>query len=191
MAENDLIGYEFEVQGLREAIDKLSGYDEFSTRRLTQAMQQSVTLLESSIKPLTPVFRGRLRGSIGSEVRGVGSDIEGRVGSTLKDEEYPAVMEFGRRPGTMPPIDPLVRWVRLKRLSGVYNAKTKRRMGGRATQDQQDRATAFVIARSIARKGIVGKRFMQRGYETSQVRIARYFSDAVTALTQDLANGHS
>jgi hypothetical protein len=165
--------YEIEIKGLDEQIRRLNAYDEVSTRELTTAMNQSVTALESAIKPLTPVYRARLRGSIASEVKQEGpGSIVGRVGSTLKGEEYPAVMEFGRKPGKFPPIEPLMRWVHL--VLGVPN--------------EEARGVAYVVARKIARKGIKGHFFMKKGFEASKAQIADYFVKALQRITEALGN---
>jgi hypothetical protein len=165
--------YDIEIKGLAEQIKALKAYDEISTQELVTAMNQSVVTLESAIKPLTPVFRGRLRGSIASQVirEGPGS-IVGKVGSTLKDEEYPAVMEFGRRPGAkMPPPSALERWVHL--VLGVPTSEA--------------RGVAFTVARGIARKGIKGRRFMRRGFEASKGKIKDYFDQALQRIADRLA----
>lgn len=174
MADN-LVAYDIEIIGLAEQLKKLNGYDDLADRHLTHAMNQSVVTLESRIKPLVPVFRGRLRGSIGSQVTkdGPGS-IVGKVGSSLKSETYPVVMEFGRKPGAkMPPPDALERWVHL--VLGVPDDKAP--------------GVALAVARSIARKGIKGRRFMQRGFEASQSAIVGFFAAALKRITDDLATG--
>lgn len=61
--------------------------------------------------------------------------------------EYSDIIEFGRHPGTYPPIDPLIRWVRRK--LEVKDDKAARRI-------------AFAIANSIKKRGIEGTNFMQR-----------------------------
>jgi hypothetical protein len=187
--------YEIEIKGLEEQIRRLNAYDENSTKELTTAMNQSVVTLESAIKPLAPVYRGRLRGSIASEVKqeGVGS-IVGKVGSTLKNEEYPAVMEFGRTPGSkMPPLEPLIRWVHLKQIAGNYRVKATKtgkhtRVGTKDVQTAQDEQAAYVIARSIARKGIKGLHFMSRGFDASKMQINEYFTQALKRITDALEN---
>lgn len=172
MADADLIAYEIEINGLAEQIKRLNGYDALADRHLTHAMNQSVVTLESAIKPLVPVFRGRLRGSIASQVIRQPDSVVGKVGSTLKAETYPVVMEFGRKPGAkMPPPSALERWVHL--VLGV--------------PDDQAPGVALTVARSIARKGIKGRRFMQRGYEASKTAIVRYFSVALQKIADDLA----
>jgi hypothetical protein len=168
--------YEVEIKGLEEQIKRLNAYDANSTQELTTAMNQSVVTLSNAIvnSPFMPVYRGRLKGSIASEVKqeGVGS-IVGKVGSTLKSEEYPAVMEFGRKPGAaFPPLEPLMRWVHL--VLGVPNEEAK--------------GVAYVVGRSIARKGIKGRRFMQKGFEASKAQIVDYFEQALKRITDALEN---
>jgi hypothetical protein len=186
--------YEVEIKGLDEQIKRLNAYDAVSTRELTTAMSLSVKTLESAIKPLTPVYRGRLRGSIASEVKqeGVGS-IVGRVGSNLKSEEYPAVMEFGRKPGSFPPLEPLIRWVHLKQIAGTYRVKATKtgkhtRVGNKDVQASQDRQAAYAIARSIAKKGIKGLHFMSKGFDASKMQINEYFTQALQRITDALEN---
>jgi hypothetical protein len=103
-------------------------------------------------------------------VSGVGADVTGKVGSTI-NEPYPAVMEFGRQPGRMPPPEALERWVHLK--LGVPADKAP--------------GVAFQVARSIGRKGIKGRFFMRRAFERSKAAIDGFFRSALDAITRDLA----
>ena len=134
-------------------------------------MRKSVTTIEAKAKPLTPVFRGRLRQSIVSEIRGTGVEITGIVGSSLKNEVYPSVMEFWRRPGKAPPAKALERWVWLV-------LKPPKKMV---------RSVAFVVARAIGKRGIKGKRFLQKGWEQSRRKVYQNFSKALADITEDLA----
>src|SRR5687768_99335 len=82
---------------------------------LEPAMAEATLLLEREVKIRTPIgVTESARGSIASQVdRGVplgrGMTIRGRVGSPLA---HVAVIERGRRPGKMPPVDALELWVR-------------------------------------------------------------------------------
>lgn len=142
--------------------------DELTKTRATEAMQSSVNTLVAEVKPLTPVFQARLRNSIASKVEQTTSQIIGRVGSSLVGEEYPAVMELGRRPGSFPPVSALERWAEIK-------------LG--------DARLAFVIARSIAARGIKGYFYLKRGLENSRAKIQGYFDEALRNLGKDLVNG--
>jgi len=160
-----------------EGLDKLDfeHAPEHVRKNVTDAMNKSVITVVSEVRPLTPVgVSSRLRNSIGSTVETTQSTVIGRVGSSLKSEEYPAVMELGRRPGAaMPPVDALMRWVHLK--MGISNEKA--------------RGVAYVVARAISRRGIKGYFYLKRGLEASRVRIQGYFDEALTNLGKDLTHG--
>lgn len=189
--------YEITAEGLEEQIKKLVDFDLIAERHLTTAMQKSVLTIEGEVERLVPVgVSGRLKNSIGSTVMEIGTlSIEGRIGSSLKSELYPSVMEFGREPGTWPPIEPLIRWVHAKRLAGVYSIKKDsrgyhRRMGSKSTQETQDRSVAFMIARKIKNKGIEGKEFMKKGFENALDRVEAFFNRALDDIANDLTNGN-
>lgn len=170
-----MIGYEVEAEGLDEQMQLLEQFPEESQRELMLAMQKAVYTIESNVKPLVPVDRGRLRASIGSEVTVISSlSIEGRVGPSMTGEVYPVVMEFGREPGSrMPPVEALEPWVR------------------RVIQpDKKDvRRIAFLIARSIGKKGIKAREYLKQGWERSKKDVTKYFAQAVENIAEGLSNG--
>lgn len=188
----NLIGYEMQISlvGLDEQLKKLGNFGTLLNRHLERGMEAATTHVASKITPLVPVgVSARLKNSIGSEVKteGIGS-VVGRVGSSLKDEEYPAVMEFGRRPGArMPPPEALVRWVHVKHLAGTYSIKTHRRTGNKKSQAEEDLQTAFLIARAIARRGIKGKFFMKRGLEMGKPAVPKFFKKEMDLLMEELS----
>jgi len=162
------------VKGLDEQTKKLLSFDQIAGKHMRQAMSQSVITVEGRAKVNAPVgVSGRLRNSMASEVRGTGVDITGWIGSTLRAEVYPAVMEYGRAPGRMPPPQALERWVHLKLRVAEADAL----------------GVAFVIARKIARAGIKGQHFLRRGYKESKARIGDFFEAALRRITEDLSIG--
>jgi hypothetical protein len=164
--------YAVRIKGLDELRKQIKDYPKIAGKHYRKAMRKSVTTIEEKVKPLTPLFRGRLRQSIVSEVRGTGVELTGVVGSNLKKEAYPAVMEFGRKPGAkMPPPKALERWVWL-----VLKPPKKMVKG-----------IAFVIARAIGKRGIKGKRFLQRGFERSKRQVYANFSKALADIVKELA----
>ena len=171
-----MINMVVEMRGFEEQIAKLRASDQVINREGGRAMDLSVKTIERVAKPLTPVgVSGRLRNSIGSSVSISTSQIIGKVGSTLRGELYPSVIEGGRRPGAaMPPPDKLTRWVQL-RLRVPAN---------------QARGVAFTVARSIARKGIKGRRMLQRGFEQSKGYINATFTQALNRIAEGLSNGN-
>lgn len=78
------------------------------------------------------------RGSIATELRGRPGFRGAAVFSSLF---YLAIVERGRRPGTQPPLGPLVYWV-------------TRKLG--IADERRARSVAFLIARKIGRRGTSG-----------------------------------
>jgi hypothetical protein len=175
-------------KGLRRA---WAGSQVIIARRLTEAMWASELKLVHEIQPRTPVgVSGMLRNSIEAEQpTQAGSTIIGRVGSTLRDEEYPKVMEFGRKPGSWiseAGMENLILWVHRKRLAGNYSIKTKQRLGKKSVQAEQDRRVAWAIAVKIFKKGIEGRHFMQGGYQASIGQIKTLFRRALRLIKKDI-----
>jgi hypothetical protein len=78
--------------------------------------------LKSSVIRRTPVgATGRLQNSIYSEIQAGDGAVTGSVGTPL---DYGAVVEFGRNPGSPPPVGPLTVWVRRKPGAGGSSAKS-------------------------------------------------------------------
>lgn len=71
-----------------------------------------------------------------------------RLVVSLNLEHYWRYVEYGRRPGKMPPIDNIEEWIRVKPV--IPNASS-----GRVPTSRQ---LAYLIARKIGREGIPAKR---------------------------------
>ncbi len=169
------LAVEITAPKIPEQLAKLERVDRIVTRHSTRAMQQSVVTVVSSVRPNVPVgVSGKLRRSIVSKVSSTIRRVVGSVFSNLASEKYPSVMEFGRKPGSrMPPPSALERWVRLK--LGVAPGQVA--------------SVAFVVARSIARKGIKGRFFMKKGLDASRTRINGFFARAADNIIKDLSVG--
>jgi hypothetical protein len=163
--------FRIEIEGLEE-LEKLGSI--FATamkKNLLTAMKKAVAKVEANVVPLVPIgVSGNLRRSIHGKTNTVGSTIIGRVGSTMTREIYPEIMEFGRRPGRMPPPSALERWVQI-----VLKVPA-----------EEVKGVAFVVARSIGKKGIKGRAFMRKGWTKSKNSILGYFRKAVDDTVREL-----
>ena len=76
---------------------------------------------------------------------------------------YADVIEFGRHPGTMPPVKPLIKWVQRK--LGITNIKKARNV-------------AWAIATEIKKRGLEGIMFLDQSVEqaTSELKLKRVIS---------------
>lgn len=132
---------------------------------LVPALEYGVNLLKGEILPRVPVDRGNLRGAVQSRVYGEATSLIGQVFNPLG---HALVMEKGRRPGSFPPVAPIESWARRK--------------FGRS-------GLGFVIARSIAARGIKGRFFFKAGFEAGRPRVELRMRTALARITQRLA-GH-
>jgi hypothetical protein len=145
--------YQFnEVEQLRE---KFAGFDQAYAAESKSTMVATLSLVEQNVISRVPIAVGTLSQSITSRIMGEPTRLMGEVGSPLI---YAPVMEFGRRPGSpMPPSDAIRTWIIRK---------------GIASSDQAD-GLAFVIARSIGRKGIKARRMFRNGWRASRDQVNR------------------
>jgi hypothetical protein len=104
---------------------------------------------------LAQSFAGSANGGIevlGQEIE----DISGRVFSSLP---YAVVIDQGRAPGArMPPVDAIMLWV-------------ERVLGIQESDDTELEDVAWAIARSIGKKGIAPRYFVERGLQKALPRV--------------------
>ena len=125
--------------------------------RLYQFIQESTLYAEREIKTIIAAeaqgvmgAQGGLLGSTYSEMRGTPASPIGVVSSP---SAYAIVIEEGRRPGQrMPPSDMLVPWIMQK-----FDLP-----------EEQAQKLAFVVARSIGRKGFAGVHMYARGMKLTE-----------------------
>ncbi|WP_447978083.1 hypothetical protein [Candidatus Nitrospira bockiana] len=134
------------------------------------ALAEAGPLIEKAVRERTPQGLGGtgsgLRGSLFSELKESPSLFESITASSLP---YAAPVEFGRRPGAMPPVQALLPWV-----------------ARFVTLKQGETATgvAFAIAQSIALRGTrlwrrspPGARMFEEGAKAAFPLIERIFKD--------------
>lgn len=124
-----------------------------------EILDRASIMTEGEMRVNAPVFDGELRRSIRSKWQGIDSV------TVFSDSKYAPAVEFGRRPnGKMPPYQegtPLAKWVKIKMGADV---------------------PAFLVARSIARKGTKAQRFAHKTYVTMKPQV-NGMANAVIART--------
>lgn len=130
------------------------GAERVAAEEMLGAMHGSVAHLQEQVQGRTPVgVSGDLKKSIIQRVYGSPVALFGEVSTPLL---YGAPIEFGRKPGKMPPVDALELWV-IRKL-GI---------------SQDSRGVAYVIARAIARRGIKAVGMFSKGLEAAMPGIHR------------------
>lgn len=167
-------GFEVRIEGLPDLQRRYAEAGAVIEAELGIAMGRTVLAAEAEMKAEAPVASGALRQSIGSEVRPIAGGVEGVAGpgvsrglsGTMKT--YAQYVIGGRRPGSFPPIVPIMDWVKVKnRYTGIF--------GINSDDDAQVRRVAFAVARNIARRGIAPNDFMARAIETIRPAAEREF----------------
>lgn len=111
---------------------------------------------ERAAKAQAPTDMGALRRSIVSDLR----PTSAKVYTPL---HYAASVEYGRRPGSMPPPQALIGWMRRHRMDG----------------------SPWALARSIARRGIKGRFFMRAGLKAATDALPNLTALAARKVEQD------
>jgi hypothetical protein len=165
------VSYELEIDGWDELLKRIDQLEQGSGpfgQMLTNTMQAALDLLEQEIVTRMPVNTGLLRGSVATAIHGRSPYIEGTVGTSLS---YGLPVEYGRRPGKMPPVDAIEAWVTRK---------------GFAPEGQEHKV-AFLIARAIGRRGTQGAFMFRDGLVAAEPRILQLFDDLAGQIVAELA----
>ena len=149
---------DLEVKGLIEARRKQEQMiRDVRGAPILNAMRDATLLVTRDAKINAPVDTDRLRASITPEIRTMGDEIVGVVGSNVAHAPY---MEFGTAPH-FPPVGALDIWAE--------------RHGG---------ANAFLIARAISRSGLAARKFLQKAFESNKDRIIKRFDRALNEIVE-------
>ena len=90
-------------------------------------------------------------------------------------EEYWKYIEYGRRPGKMPPLDVIEKWINVRRI--IPHSMT---LKSGKTVIPSVKQLSFLIARSIGRRGIAPKPLFQKSFEAAKQQFIQVIKDAIT-----------
>lgn len=167
--------FSMQVDGIDRLEEALVEAPQITEKVLRGAMTEAVIVTQREVVDRTPVAWGNLHGSIAHQVQVAGGVVEGIVGTNAT---YALWVEDDTKPH-WPPLEPLIAWVRKKGLSGVYSLKTKRRLGNKDVQAEQDRGIAWGIALKIHAQGTKGVHMFRDGLEAAKPAIQRIFNEAI------------
>ncbi len=152
-----------EVAGLEELQKALAEAPQQWEKSTKLAMGQGLAVLESAAKEKAPHDMGALAASIGSQiVRGMGSEIVGKVGSNLVYAPY--ALEYGREPGKMPPPDIIEEWAGRHGMVGM----------------------GFVIARAIGARGIKAPEVLTKVLKEKSQQVVKLFEQGIERVLRNL-----
>ena len=95
-------------------------------------------------------------------------------------EEYWKYIEYGRRPGKMPPLDVIEKWIKVKQiLPRPLTLKSGKSVVPTIPQ------LSFLIARKIGRDGIRPRPFFKQSFESAKREFLHIIEEAVLADIKD------
>jgi hypothetical protein len=139
----------FLISNIRRLVKR---YPDVVREETVAVMDTVVARLDKEVTERTPTGVGGqagLRGSIRGETVTFGDQVRGTVGTPL---EYAEPVEFGRKAGSFPPIEPIELWAR-------------RKLG---VDSKEARSVAYAVAWKIYRKGTEGAHMFEKGWEASE-----------------------
>ena len=89
--------------------------------------------------------------------------------------DYWKYVEYGRRPGKMPPVSAIENWINVKQI--IPHSMT---LKSGKTVIPTIPQLSFLIARSIGRRGIAPKPLFQKSFETAKQQFMQVIKDAIT-----------
>ena len=89
--------------------------------------------------------------------------------------DYWKYVEYGRRPGKMPPVSAIENWINVKQI--VPHSMT---LKSGKTVIPTIPQLSFLIARSIGRRGIAPKPLFQKSFEAAKQQFIQVIKDAIT-----------
>ena len=90
-------------------------------------------------------------------------------------EQYWKYIEYGRRPGKMPPVSAIEHWINVKQI--IPHSMT---LKSGKTVIPTIPQLSFLIARSIGRRGIAPKPLFQKSFEAAKQQFMQVIKDAIT-----------
>jgi hypothetical protein len=142
-----------------------------AAEEMLRATHRGVQITRSAVLPFAPVDRGFVRKGIQTSV--ADSNAEGVLGRVFVPIGHALPMETGTK-AFFPPVEPLIGWV-------------QRRLG---VSEKEARHVAFLVARSIAKKGIKGRRFFAQGWAQAKPLVELGYETALLRI-QNRLNGAS
>lgn len=89
--------------------------------------------------------------------------------------DYWKYVEYGRRPGKMPPVSAIENWINVKQI--IPHSMT---LKSGKTVIPTIPQLSFLIARSIGRRGIAPKPLFQKSFEAAKQQFIQVIKDAIT-----------
>lgn len=190
--------FKIEIAGLNELTNRLKKFPSSVTKEIDGEIEDSFRKINREQLRRAPVDEGGLKQAIGFK-KNKPLDYE-----MFGNKTYMPFMEFGTKRRVKVPAELtsyamqfkqsgpkigfdeflkiITAWVRRKGISGSYSTKTRRRVGGKGQQAQEDADVAFPIALSILRHGVKPHPFFFEPYFNERAALIERVRKIITNL---------
>lgn len=161
--------YTIDFQEAERMSQLLAKYPAIAGDELAQAMNESVSRVTKAVQRFTPLYSTKLRQSIVGRVETsiLGAQAPSITGTIATDLVYALPVEVGRRPGSLPPREPLIRWAAVVLGDG----------------DAGD-----AVRWAIFKRGTKGKFMFARGWRDTRGWVSERFKRALGQIVKRLAS---
>lgn len=167
---------QFETVGYKELERALRQEPVIAERETRSTLEEGAELVATEARARLHTRTGKTK--VYTRVQGSGPQLRAMVKLRGRGAFWG---QRGRSPGKAPPLNIVMGWVRRMGLvRGTFDVATRQRTGTiRATKGMRtaESAAAFMIARSIARKGTKGQPFLFPAYGAVLPRVRALFAE--------------
>jgi HK97 gp10 family phage protein len=155
-----------ELADLQKAIRRISTEKRAKIHNLLEEVSMNAA---ADAADKAPVNVGTLSRNIRHKVTKSKGGLEA-TGEIESAASYSSAVEFGRSPGTMPPVgdgskEGILYWVRRKGIARGWSVKTRRMSKATDAQKQAEISMAWAIAKKIEQRGTQPQPFMRPAHE--------------------------
>jgi HK97 gp10 family phage protein len=191
-------GFSFQVQGLDRLLKVFEQLPKQVQKELNAELGFTAKEIRDDAKRDAPADEARLKGSI------TVTEPKSLTFEVVAQTSYAGYLEFGTKTKTVippglesiasqlkgpsgghgNPIDALQQWVKRKGIAGTFSVKTRRRLGNKATKEQQDRQAAFIIWQKIRKYGIRPQPYFFKQMEPAEARLRQRLAAIINDLVK-------
>jgi HK97 gp10 family phage protein len=189
-------GFSFQVQGLDRLLKVFDQLPKTVQKELNSELGFTAKEIRDGAKRDAPTDEARLKGSI------TVTEPKSLTFEVVAQTSYAGYLEFGTKTKTVippglesiasqlkgpsggqgNPIDALQQWVKRKGIAGTFSVKSRRRLGNKATKEQQDRQAALIIWQKIKKYGIKPHPFFFKQMEPAAGRLKQRLATIINDL---------
>lgn len=188
--------FPFQVNGLDKILALFDQLPKRLQRELYNELKITSAEIRDAAKKAAPADERRLAQSITSK------EVSKTQFEVVAQSLYAGYMEFGTKSKTVVPaglesiasglkgsvsgsgslFEAILGWVKRKGVSGRFSVKTKRRLGNKASKDQEDKTAAYLISAKIRKYGVAPKPYFYKQIPPAEKRLRNRVANMIQQL---------